>query len=272
MINSDFKEGGLTMLPTEFIELNTAIKESGKILMQYFGQQLQLSYKSTSADYRTQADIESEKAIIKAIEKIFPTYSIVAEECGEIQKNSVFTFVIDPLDGTNNFVLGIPAFTSSVALMQEKEIIYGVIHYPITGDIYYAMKGKGAFFNGEPITVNSQQSMRNATISYYCNYVTSKQHIRNIKNKISKLEVRRCLDLWAPAFCYCGLASGRIEAIINDGIELYDFAAGKLIAAEAGAKITDFNGNIITDDTADTFVVTNGTDIHSILIDSVTRN
>jgi myo-inositol-1(or 4)-monophosphatase len=272
VINSEFKEGELNMLPTEFIELNTAIKESGKILMRYFGQQLQLSYKSTSADYRTQADVDTEKAIIGAIERIFPTYNIIAEECGEIQKDSAFTFIIDPLDGTNNFVLGIPAFTSSVALMRGKEIIYGVIHYPITGDIYYAMKGKGAFFNGVPITVNSQQSIQNVTISYYCNYVTSRQHVSSIKNKISKLEIRRCLDLWAPAFCYCGLASGRIEAIINDGIELYDFAAGKLIAAEAGAKITDFNGNVIADDTDDTFVVTNGTEIHSVLVDSVTKD
>jgi fructose-1,6-bisphosphatase/inositol monophosphatase family enzyme len=125
--------------------------------------------------------------------------------------------------------------------------------------------------NGLPITVNKENLARNVTVSYFCNYVTPVERITKFRTRISSLGIRRYLDLWAPAFCYCKLASGLIEGIINDKIELYDYAAGKLIAAEAGAKITDFSGNNIDDDTCDVFVVTNGTSLHDLLVDNVTK-
>lgn len=259
------------MLKPEFEKLNQHIIAAGDILLHYFGQQLQLTHKSTSADFRTQADLEAEQAIIKAIEEVFPDYNIFAEEHGELNKNSNYTFIIDPLDGTNNFVLGIPAFTSSVALMQGTEIIYGVIHHPFTGDTYYAAKGKGAFLNGVPISVNTEENERNITVSYFCEYTTPKHRAVEFKTALLKLDIKRYLDLWSPAFCYCGLACGRIEAIINDGIELYDFAAGKLLALEAGAKVTDFEGGHDDGGPSDTFLITNGSRIHDFLIDAVTR-
>lgn len=257
------------MLNDKFIKLNSAIKESGEILKKYFGKQLELDHKSSSADYRTKADIETEDSIIKAIDQIFPFYNIIAEECGEIQRGSEYTFIIDPLDGTNNFVLGIPAFASSVALMKNGEIIYGVIYCPVTDEIYYAEKGKGSFLNNKPIKVNSENNIKNTTVGYFCNYATPQKQIMEARANLSKAGIRRFLDLWSPAFCYCGLACGRIEALINNKIELYDFAAGKLIASEAGAKITDFSGKSVTDDTLDTFIVTNGTDIHDEIVVSV---
>ena len=108
------------------------------------------------------------------------------------------------------------------------------------------------------------------TNTTFCNYITPRERIMEFKTRLSKLSIRRDLDLWAPAFCYCGLACGKIEAIINDKIELYDFAAGKLIALEAGAKITDFYGLAVIDDTIDAFVMSNGTPIHSTVISKVT--
>lgn len=257
------------MLTNELIKLNTAITKAGSIILKYYGQQLQLTHKSTSADYRTKADVEAEEVIINAIEKYFPNYSIFAEETGQIPKDSEYTFVIDPLDGTNNFVLGVPVFTSSVALMKGKETIYGVIHYPINGDLYYAVKGKGAFLNNKRIAVNVENREEHSTVCYFCNYLTPRERSNNFRTKLSQLAIRRNLDLWAPAFCYCGLANGKIEAIINDQIELYDFAAGKLIAEEAGAKITDFAGNKLVDDTVNQFVVTNGAALHNSIIEKV---
>lgn len=259
------------MLTNEFEQLNCAVQAAGKVILNYFGQILELTHKSTSADFRTKADVEAEKTIIHAIEKLFPNYNILGEEHGLIQKDSEYTFVIDPLDGTNNFVLGVPVFTSSVALMRGKETIYGVINSPINDEIYYALKGNGAFLNAKPIQVNNEARAEHATLSYFCNYVTPRERIRGFRDKISKLAIKRDLDLWAPAFCYCCLASGKIEAIINDQIELYDFAAGKLIAQEAGAKVTDFAGNEFGDDTHNTFVITNGSPIHANIINAVTH-
>lgn len=258
-------------LTSEFRELNNAVKSAGAIIMNYFGKQLRFTQKSTYADYRTQADVEAEQAIIGAIETIFPGYNIIAEEQGENHKNSSYTFVIDPLDGTNNFVLGIPAFSSSVALLKDHEIIYGVIHHPVTGDTYFASKGQGAFLNETPITVNTESRENNSTVSYYCNYTSPKNRIISFKTALLNLPLKRLLDLWSPTLCYCSLASGRIEALINDGIELYDYAAGKLLAMEAGAKATDFWGKDTVEDIHNTFLITNGTHIHSVLLDRVTR-
>lgn len=259
------------MLEPEFAKLNKAVRAAGSILMNYFGKHLQFTHKSTSADYRTQADVEAEQAIIEAIEELFPDYNIVAEEHGDKGKDSAYTFIIDPLDGTNNFVLGIPAFVSSVALMKDDEIIYGVVHHPVTGETYFASKGKGALLNGHPIAVNAEHREQHVTVSYYCDYTMPKHRIVRFKTALLNLNIKRYLDLWSPAFCYCGLASGRIEAILNDGIELYDFAAGRLIAVEAGAKVTDFWGEEKAADTNRTFLITNGTQIHDFLVEKVTR-
>ncbi len=259
------------MLDPEFVQLNASIAATGDILMGYFGKQLQLTEKSSSADYRTKADVECEHAIIRAIEKIFPDYNILAEEIGRKDKGSDYTFIIDPLDGTNNFVLGIPAFVSNVALMKNDEIIYGLIHHPVTRETYCAVKGQGAFVNGQPIKVNSVSDAKRITVSYYCDYTALKQRVTKFKTALLILQLKRFLDLWCPGHCFCALASGRLEAAIIDGIELYDFAAGKLIAMEAGAKITDFSGQTDTEDTNNTFLISNGTAIHDYLVREVTE-
>jgi len=125
--------------------------------------------------------------------------------------------------------------------------------------------------NGTPISENAERNEKNITVSYYCDYTTPKHRVVKFKTALLSLGIKRHLDLWSTAFCYCGLASGRIEALINDGIELYDFAAGKLIATEAGAKVTDFGGAQSEGDANNSFLVTNGSPIHDILVETVTR-
>jgi len=259
----------MTIDPT-FRALNEAIRDAGDILVGYFGKQLERTYKSTGSDFRTLADVEAERHIVEAIGRIFPGYNVFAEESGRQDHGSEFTFVIDPLDGTNNFVLGIPAFTTSVALLQGREIIYGVIHHPVTGDTYWARKGEGAFRNDARITVNDEQTRDRVTVGYTCEYTTPKARRQAFKSTLLGLEIGRFLDLWSPAFCYCALASGRMEAMVTDGIPLYDYAAGRLIAAEAGARITDFRGVDSMPDDCDTFLISNGSAIHDYLIDAVT--
>ena len=172
----------------EFDRLNEAIRSAGSILMHYFGKQLHLTYKSSIADYRTSADVEAEQAIIEAIEKVFPDYNIIAEEHGTKEKNSQYTFVIDPLDGTNNFVLGLPAFASTVALLKNNEIIYAVIHHPVIGDLYHAMKGEGAFMNGRRISVNTEHRQSHITVSYYCDYITPRSRVVQFVSSINKCD------------------------------------------------------------------------------------
>jgi myo-inositol-1(or 4)-monophosphatase len=254
----------------EFSGLEVAIRSAGEVLMAHFGKALERTYKTTSADFQTAADLAAERILIEAIEGLFPDYNIIAEEHGSIGRGSEFSFVIDPLDGTNNFVLGIPAFVTNVALMKGGETIGGWVHHPVTGDLYAARKGQGAFVNASPIRVNNEARREKVTVSYYCNYTTPAERVVAFKSALLKLGIQRSLDLWAPGFCFCALAGGRLEAVINDGTELYDYAAGKLIALEAGARISTLEGDPQVGDDHETFLLSNGSALHEYLVETVT--
>lgn len=256
---------------TEFDSLHEALRSAGSVLMDFFGKQLERTFKTGSADFRTQADLAAEEILIRAVEESFPDYNILAEERGTIDKGSPYTFVIDPLDGTHNFVLGIPAFVSNVALMKDGETIYGVVHHPVTGDTYHASLGDGAFRNGACIRVGDESERSNLRVSYYCNYTTPKVRAAQFKSTLLRLGIQRSLDLWSPGFCFCSLACGRLEAVINDGTELYDYAAGRLIALEAGAKLTDFLGDGKVEEDNETFLLSNSISTHQFLLENVTR-
>lgn len=243
-----------------------AVKTGGEVLKKYFGASLELTQKTSAADFRTKADLESEAAILANLTADFPEYNIVAEEKGSINKNSEYTFYIDPLDGTNNFVLTIANFSISISLCKGDEIIMGVIYNPIIDTIYYAEKGKGAFVDGTPLRVNTEADLKNSTICYSRAYATSHRTETEVMNQLYDKGAKRVMSNWSVAFDFCMLASGRTEAIISSGLELYDWTAGKLIAREAGAKITNFDGTPETSDKNPSFVVSNGTGIHEEIL------
>ena len=241
-------------------------KAGGKILQKYFGKNLKTERKSTNADLRTKADIESEKAILKILEKEFPEYNIWGEETGYQDKKSEFTFAVDPLDGSLNYITGIPYFSVSIALLKKKELVFSVIYDPITKRTYYAEKEKGAFLNSKKIKVNKESSIKNCSVAYVTRYVNSKSYYLRLMKKLHNYDVKRILEDWSVALDFCLLASGKIEAVIHNGSEFYDFAAGKLIAEEAGALVTDFKGSKILKAKDEIFLATNGTKIHKQLL------
>lgn len=243
-----------------------AAKAGGAKAKEYFGQTLDLEQKSTIADFRTQADLESEKAILVILSEKFPEYNIFSEEAGLVEKKSEYTFVIDPLDGTNNFSLGIPNFTVSIGLLKNDICVAGVIYAPLLDLAYSAEEGKGAFCNGKHIVVNKESSFENMTLSYTCGYTTPLQFEGLLLAKLRALNIKRFLTNWSPAFDYCLLALGKIEAVISNDNELYDYAAGKVIAREAGAVVTDFSGNIQNDKETSRFVISNTQETHDQLI------
>ncbi|OGI64415.1 hypothetical protein A2733_01250 [Candidatus Nomurabacteria bacterium RIFCSPHIGHO2_01_FULL_40_20] len=236
-----------------------ATHAGGKILKKYFGKTLNLVEKSMIADFKTEADTESEKTILRILKKEFKNYNIHSEENGKINKSSKYTIVIDPLDGTNNFVLGIPNFSITIAVLFEGEAIAGVIHQPILKQTYFAEKGKGAFLNNKKIKVNNNKDPKALTIAYSCGYKTSHTRIANIiRSLVVSKFYKRVTFNWSPAYDHCLLASGKIEALITDaGTEIYDFGAGKLIAKEAGAKIYTLDGKKDTDFLNDAFIIGN---------------
>jgi len=249
-------------------ELETIIRAAesgGRVLKKYFGQDLAIKEKSTVVDFQTKADTESEQAILQIILARFPNYNVMAEESGFIDKKSIYTFYIDPLDGSNNFVSNLPLFTVSIALLKEETTIFAVTHHPITNLNYYAIKGEGAFLNGEKISVDKEKNLSRARIGFHYGYKFSKNEIlRHMQTFNSR--IARMLFNWSPTFDFSLLASGKIEGIVSNGPEIHDYIGGKLIAKEAGAIITDFNGKEEKNEKNSVFVVSNGTEIHKEIL------
>lgn len=133
-----------------------AAKEAGKVLMKNYGKIKNIKTKEKNS-YVTNIDLESEKTIFSIIRKKFPEHNIISEESGSLNKKSEYTWYIDPLDGTHNYINNIPIFGVSIALAQNKIVKYGAICLPYFNEFYIAEKGKGAFLNGKRIKVSNKK-------------------------------------------------------------------------------------------------------------------
>lgn len=246
--------------------LIAAARAGGEVLRQRFGNHGQVNRKSTAADVQTEADLQAERAILARLELALPGCNIIAEESGRRDRGSTRTIVLDPLDGTNNFVLGIPHFAVSIALLDEGQLAAAVVHQPILGQTYWASRGGGAWRDGQPIRVNQQADVTLATFTQIYPYRAEREDVIEHTSRIWRLGCRRLLTVWSPALDFCLLASGRIEAVVHYGSEFYDYAAGKLIAREAGAKITTLDGQREPRDEHREFLASNGTGLHQQLL------
>jgi len=239
-----------------------AARLGGAEINKYFGKTLNVFEKTTVADFRTEADLASEKIILAELQKAFPDFNYFAEESGWIKNGSEYTFIIDPLDGTNNFSLGLNYFSVSIGLQKGNETILGVVYNPMMDQIYSAEKGKGAFLNGKKINTNEVDDIKKASISYTCGYADDGTTYENLVKETNQFGVKRLLTNWSPALDYGLLASGKIEAIICNGNDKEDNAAGKFIVKEAGGIITDFNGNNEEDEASTYFIASNNKNLH----------
>lgn len=218
-------------------------KKAGGLILDHFNKvgKNDVTYKS-SHELVTKFDYESEKLIIKEIQKKFPDHAIISEEAGELPKNSDYTWIIDPLDGSTNFKIGSPFWAVSIALIYKKEIILGVIYAPALKELYVAEYGKGAFLNNKKIHVSDQNNFANA-INAYCHGST----LSDIKKAVAiydylKLHTRDCRQLGSAALELGFVAAGRIESINIPGAHKWDVAAGVLLVREAAGRVTDFTG------------------------------
>lgn len=194
-------------------------------------------------DLVTSADLKSERLIIKRIQAEFPEHAILAEERGRIDRDSLFRWVIDPLDGTVNFAHGYPQFCVSLAVQHHGESVVGVVFEPLRAELFSAVRGGGARLNGRKIQVTKTRTMVDALCGTGFPYDTHTSRRDNLANfgRVMKAaqDIRRggsaALDL-------CYLACGRLDAFWELKLSPWDTAAGALIAREAGAVVTDFSG------------------------------
>ena len=219
--------------------LNIMIKASekaSKILIRDFGEieKLQVSKKGP-ADFVTNSDLKVEKIIIDELKKAKPNYSILSEENGiENNKDSKNTWILDPIDGTVNFLHGIPHFAISIALKSNDEIVSGLIFDPIKDEMFYAEKDNGAFFNNQRIRVSKKNDLSD------CLFATGGK----IKDG-TELQYRKS---GCAALDMAYVASGRYDGYFQNNLNLWDIAAGIVLVKEAGGVLNEvdlsFNKNI----------------------------
>ncbi|MBF0101346.1 MAG: inositol monophosphatase [Desulfobacterales bacterium] len=217
--------------------------QSATILRSHFGHISSVTHKG-EIDLVTCADTQSEEAIIKIIKDRFPDHSILAEESGTDIKNPDYQWIIDPLDGTTNFAHHIHLYCISIAFSFKGEVVVGVVLAPETGELFTAIKGKGATLNTKSIHVSKQTKISSSLLVTGFPY-SFREHtqpiISRFTNCLSASQGVRRLGSAALDLCY--VASGRFEAFWEEYLKPWDTAAGYLIALEAGASVTNFSGN-----------------------------
>ena len=206
-----------------------ACEKASKILIRDFGEleNLQVSKKGPK-DFVTNSDKKTEKVLINELTKNKKKYSILSEEIGFIKNDdNDYVWVIDPIDGTTNFLHGIPHFCISIGLKFKDEIISGIIFDPIKNEIFYAEKNQGAFFNNHRIRVSKRKNLDE------CLFATN-------KNGLSSTDLNARI-FGSAALDLAYVASGRIDGYFQNGLNLWDIAAGTLIVKEAGGIVNNYD-------------------------------
>jgi myo-inositol-1(or 4)-monophosphatase len=222
------------------VAIDTA-REAGSILLAEFDRPVNISYKG-EVDLVTQADRRSEQAIVTRLRTHFPKHAIVAEEGGGTESASPFRWHVDPLDGTTNFAHGYPCFAVSIGLEEAGELLVGVVYQPVSGELFTAVKGEGAYLNQKKIQVSSIETLatsllatgfpsvkraQNPNIHYYWDFTLRSHGVRR--------DGSAALDLAA-------VACGRFDGFWEFGLHSWDTAAGVLLVREAGGTVTQFDG------------------------------
>ena len=223
--------------------INAAEKGAGYIRSMFgalTSEDIQLKAKN---DYVTMVDRESERIIIETLKLEFPAHRFLGEESGASGGGEAYQWIIDPLDGTKNFIKGVPVFCVSVAVALENKIIAGCVIDAVSGDIYSALSGKGAYKNDNKLGVSDQLHIEDSF------FATGFPHrIKDIIPQYTKtLEILLQLSsggrrTGAAALDLCWLAQGTFDFFFEVGLGPWDVAAGSLIVIEAGGQVTDFNG------------------------------
>jgi myo-inositol-1(or 4)-monophosphatase len=206
-----------------------ASQKASKALIRDFGEieKLQVSVKGPS-NFVTNADIKAEKIIIEELMKAKKNYSIISEEDGsKINSDSENVWIIDPIDGTSNFLHGIPHFAISIALQSNNEIISGLIYDPIKDEMFYAEKNSGAFFNNQRIKVSKKKEIED------CLFATGGK-----EKVISDFIIRKT---GSAALDMAYVAAGRYDGYFQNNLNLWDVAAGIIIVKEAGGIVNEIN-------------------------------
>lgn len=222
-----------------------AARKAARTMKRDFGEieQLQVSRKGPS-DFVSAADLKAEKTLRTELEKGRPKFGFLLEESGEIQgADKRHRWIIDPIDGTTNFLHGIPHFAISIGLQMDEEIIAGLVYNPVTNEMFYAEKGKGAFLNDHRLRVSARSDLGDSIIATGIPFrgIPGHSSFLNRLERVMKVTagVRR---MGTASLDLAYVAAGRYDGFWEVGLKPWDIAAGLLLVQEAGGFISDIEG------------------------------
>jgi myo-inositol-1(or 4)-monophosphatase len=222
-----------------------AARKAGRALIRDFGEleNLQISRKGP-ADFVSTADSRTERVLIEELTRARPGYGFLVEESGAIEgKDKTHRFIIDPIDGTTNFLHGIPQFCISIALERESQIVSGVVFNPVTDEMYVAEKGHGAYLNDRRLRVAARQNLPDILVASGAPFLGKEgrdQFLTELDAVVASTAGMRRFG--SAALDLAWVASGRFDAFWERKLKPWDIAAGILIVREAGGVVSDLDG------------------------------
>lgn len=228
--------------------LNIAIRAAraaGNIIIRYYGRTDELTINSKRHnDFVSEVDRNAEHEIIKIIKRAYPKHAFLAEEAGKLGENDEYEWIIDPLDGTTNFLHNFPQFCVSIALHKKGIPEIAVIYNPVSQELYTAVRGGGAFLNEKRIRVSNRRSMEGALLATGFPFGENHKidlYLQTLKPFMQQAAGVRRTGSAALDLAY--VACGRCDGFWEFGLHSWDMAAGALLVKEAGGFISDLNGN-----------------------------
>ena len=225
--------------------MSDAARKAARGLNRDFGELIELQVsKKGAADFVSAADIKAEQTIFEALAKARPGYGFLGEERGMVEgTDKTHTWIVDPLDGTTNFLHAIPHFAVNIALEREGAIVAAVTYNPITNELFWAEKGKGCFVNDKRLRVAARQHLDESVLATGIPFLGHGQHARFLKelHQISQ-RVAGVRRFGAAALDLAFVAAGRFDGFWERDLSPWDMAAGILLVTEAGGKVTDADG------------------------------
>lgn len=219
-----------------------AAKAAGEILLAHFGSVKQIKRKS-QGNLVTNVDILSEKLLISFLKKEYPHFGILSEESSSSTSIKGYTWILDPLDGTNNYTFGIPFFCVNVALVHDEDILLGVTYDPVRHELFQAQVGEGASLNESPIRVSTINSLRRSLVGLDLGYSQDRgrQMLETVNRLWGQVHCIRLMGSSSLGIAY--VACGRVSLYFHRYLFPWDIAPGLLLVREAGGEVVDWQGN-----------------------------
>lgn len=222
--------------------LKNLIREAGDLASEYFKAGVKHSYKTSPSDLLTEADIATERFIMEGIKNKFPSHKITSEESGNTtSSDSSVEWVIDPIDGTRNFAMGIPTWCTMIAILQNNQLSYSAVYNPMAEELFFAEEGKGAFLNDKQIWCNKKSKLDHS-LGMVCCDATGVETSRYRRVMKQLIDTNAWIHNHGTMLTSCYLAAGGVDFVFNNYGFDHDYLPIVLICQESGAEVMNSRG------------------------------